>query len=60
MKFYLLLSFHHHHLFIPKIWLEDRLRTVFKARGDKGNLGQQEFCNLVFENLVSNQADDEI
>ncbi|CAF4624615.1 unnamed protein product, partial [Rotaria sp. Silwood2] len=43
-----------------KKWLEDRLRTVLKSRDDKGDLGQQEFCNLVFENLVSSQTDDEI
>ncbi|CAF3701746.1 unnamed protein product [Rotaria sp. Silwood1] len=43
-----------------KKWLEDRLRTVLKSRNDKGDLGQQEFCNLVFENLVSSQTDDEI
>jgi hypothetical protein len=43
-----------------KKWLEDRLRSVLKSRNDKGDLGQQEFCNLVFETLVSNQTDDEI
>lgn len=43
-----------------KKWLEDRLRIVLKSRADKGDIGQQEFCNIVFENLVSNQTDDEI
>jgi hypothetical protein len=43
-----------------KKWLEDRLRTVLKSRPGNGDLGQQEFCNLVFENLLSNQTDDEI
>jgi activating signal cointegrator complex subunit 3 len=43
-----------------KKWLEDRLRVVLKSRDNKGDLGQQEFCNLVFETLVSNQIDDEI
>jgi hypothetical protein len=43
-----------------KKWLEDRLRTVLKSRDDRGDLGQQEFCNLVFETLVSSQTDDEI
>jgi hypothetical protein len=43
-----------------KKWLEDHLRTVLKSRMDKGDLGQQEFCNLVFENLASSQTDDEI
>ena len=43
-----------------KKWLEDRLRSVLKSRTDRGDLSQQEFCNLVFENLVSNQSDDEI
>ena len=43
-----------------KSWLQDRLRTVLKSRSDKGDIGQQEFCNIVFENLVSNQSDEEI
>ncbi|CAF0809302.1 unnamed protein product [Adineta steineri] len=43
-----------------KKWLEDRLRSVLQSRTDTGDLGQQEFCNLVFENLVSNQTDNEI
>jgi hypothetical protein len=43
-----------------KKWLEDRLRNVLKSRHDNGDLGQQEFCNLVFENLLSNQTDNEI
>ena len=43
-----------------KKWLEDRLRTVLRSRTDKGDLSQQEFCNLVFETLVSNPTDDEI
>ena len=43
-----------------KKWLEDRLRIVLKSRTDRGDLGQEEFCNLVFENLVSAQTNDEI
>ena len=43
-----------------KKWLEDRLRTVLKSRTDRGDLGQQEFCNLVFESLVSASTNDEI
>jgi hypothetical protein len=43
-----------------KKWLEDRLRDVLKSRDNRGDLSQQEFCNLVFESLVSNQTNDEI
>lgn len=43
-----------------KKWLEDRLRTVLKSRTDRGDLSQQEFCNLVFESLVSGATDNEI
>ena len=43
-----------------KSWLQDRLRTVLKSRSGQGDIGQQEFCNIVFENLVSNQSDEEI
>jgi hypothetical protein len=43
-----------------KKWLEDRLRNVLKSRDDRGDLGQQEFCNLVFETLMSKQTDAEI
>ena len=40
--------------------LQDRLRTVLQSRNNTDGLSQQEFCNLVFENLISNQTDDEI
>lgn len=43
-----------------KKWLQDRLRVVLKSRTDKGDLSQEEFCNLVFDSLVSSQTDDEI
>ena len=43
-----------------KKWLQDRLRIVLKSRTDKGDLSQEEFCNLVFDSLVSSQTDDEI
>ncbi|CAF1149002.1 unnamed protein product [Adineta ricciae] len=43
-----------------KKWLEDSLSDVLKSRTDKGDLGRQEFCNLVFETLVSSQSDEEI
>ncbi|CAF2034237.1 unnamed protein product [Rotaria magnacalcarata] len=43
-----------------KKWLENRLRTVLEARDGENVLGPQEFCNLVFETLVSNSSDDEI
>jgi hypothetical protein len=43
-----------------KTWLENHLRVVLRTRADKGDLSQQEFCNLVFENLVSSESDDEI
>ena len=43
-----------------KKWLEDRLRDVLRSRENRGDLSQQEFCNIVFENLVSNQSNDDI
>ena len=43
-----------------KKWLQDRLRVVLKSRKDNDDLGQEEFCNLVFDSLVSSQTDDEI
>lgn len=43
-----------------KSWLEDCLRSVLRSRDDKAKLGQQEFCNFVFDILVSSQSDDEM
>lgn len=43
-----------------KKWLQDRLRVVLKSRKDNDDLGQEEFCNLVFDSLVSSQTDDDI
>ncbi|CAF0793697.1 unnamed protein product [Didymodactylos carnosus] len=40
-------------------WLEDSLKLILLSRNEK-ELRQQEFCNLVFENLLSKQTNDEL
>lgn len=41
-------------------WLQDRLRDVQKSRANPDDLSQQEFCNIVFDTLVSSQSNDEL